>query len=601
MISSTTWVAGLDEFSTVQVFSEETLISTECAEEELQGQLRHKTDAALQAREGCRVSRRKMSRRDVLKGFGLAGLGTVLTACGSEAVKDAVIFDKRVETVVRETVLVTATPVVVEKIISPIPMATEPVHPKEREELSARIHYKHPDHVFGDPHPFYHDRTWYLYYLGNGFTSRLVKSSNLLSWEEIPLTHTPRRAGDPDLAPYYAVFLFWDGAAKVFRTYHGWAQNIMHSQVSTNLWHWDFAPSSYDIPPQPRYSRQRDPFVFWNEDEQAYWCLMTCSVKGKSVGEAGAVAFASSKDLQTWESRGDLYFPGTIGEPEVPQMFKIGNKWYLLASILPTPIKRFGEPSYWVSDSPTGPWSAMVPGSLDGSNLNAGSIGFDGKRRLLFGWIPLTTIEAHGQLTWGGHLALPREVYQLPDGALGTRLEPEVGRRIRGEKLFPDGSKELRPETGSWRIAGEAVFEGPEDYGQATLPGTYARIDMDLTLVSGASNTLAGVMLTDTHLAWPIEIALDRAACRLVVMARWHRLDRKVYSELPIASCEGIHRMRVIIEADIVEVFLDDRYSLAARIPNELRSASVHLFAEGASMTFRDVSVYSLNDLNHSN
>ncbi len=288
-----------------------------------------------------------------------------------------------------------------------------------------KLHYIHPEHIIGDVHPYFHDGRWYVYYLAPGFYSKLMTSSDLLDWEQVPISHTPPGADDPDLAPYYVLGVFRDEIGDVYRTYHGWTGSNMYSHTSTDLLHWDFAPLAYRVLAQyQRYSGQRDPYVFWNEAEQQYWCVMTCRVRGYDASQDGAIGYASSPDLQHWEGRGDLHFTGTTREPEVPQVFKIGETWVLLASIH-TGVE-VGKPSYWTSDSPTGPWTAHLPDSLDGGDLAAANVGFDGERWLLMGWIPLTTTAAHGRYTWGGHLAFPREVILMDDGSLGTRLEPGI-------------------------------------------------------------------------------------------------------------------------------------------------------------------------------
>ena len=63
-------------------------------------------------------------------------------------------------------------------------------------------------------------------------------------------------------------------------------------------------------------------------------------------------------------------------------------------------------------------------------------------------------------------------------------------------------------------------------------------------------------------------------------------------AELPA----GQHRLRVVVEEDIVEAFLDDRYALAARMPETLDGASVELVACGAA-GFENISLYRLRAL----
>lgn len=430
------------------------------------------------------------------------------------------------------------------------------------------LHYIHPEHIIGDVHPFFHEGMWYIFYLAPGFHSKLMRSSDLLHWEQVPITHSPPEPGDSDLAPYFVLGVFRDVEQGVFRTYHGWTADNMHSHVSEDLLHWEFAPASYRILAQyQRYMSQRDPYVFWNDEEGQYWCVMTCKVKGFDDEVNGAVGYASSPDLQHWEGRGDLLFPETIREPEVPQVFRIGEKWYLLASIH-TGVE-VGKPSYWVSDHSTGPWSSG--GSLDGSNLAAANVGFDGQRWLLMGWIPLTTTAAHGHYTWGGHLALPRELVQFVDGSLGTRLEPGIGTSIRGEQLFnaridcfgatrEDCTSEL-PITWS---EGETVLD---------LPAASNGIDATLRLRPGQDCDYAGLRLAEF-----IDVGLDLGQRRLVI-TRTGRYGQ-VFAELPLAPMDS-YDMRIIWEDDLIEIFVNDRYSLCARLPSALATPTLEFVSTG--------------------
>jgi len=77
------------------------------------------------------MSIKKISRREMLKGLGLAAVGTTLAACTPQVVKETVvvekIVEKPVEKIVKETVIVQGTPQVVEKVITVAPAPPEPI------------------------------------------------------------------------------------------------------------------------------------------------------------------------------------------------------------------------------------------------------------------------------------------------------------------------------------------------------------------------------------------------------------------------------------------------------------------------------------------
>ena len=433
----------------------------------------------------------------------------------------------------------------------------------------ASVHYLPRGYALGDVHPYYEQGVYYLFYLKPGaYDSALIRSTNLLDWTEVELRHGPPPPGDWH-RPYYVLGVFRDRHAGGYRSYYG-CRNRMVGSVSTDLLTWASAPLSECIPEQPdRYDRQRDPYVFWNEGDRRYWCVMTCRVKGAPEAKAGAVGYATSADLKTWQPHGDLFYPGDIGEPECPQLFRLGARWYLLASVYDRAV---GKASYWVADAPTGPWTVSRPASLDGKDLCAAQVVSDGQRHLLFGWIPLTASRP-GQQHWGGHLALPREVYQTADGALATRLEPAAGAAIRGDPLF---------RTNALAVAaadGQAV---------AMLPGCTGRLDIALELRAGRGCTRSGVLLGRC------EVAVDFDGQRLVVRGA----AGETVSELPVAaSAETAARLRVVADGDIVEAFLDDRYSLAARLPLDVSAGAAAVYACSGSACFTNISVHRLKAL----
>ena len=76
-----------------------------------------------------------MSRRELLRYFGLASAGLALAACQAKVVKETVLVEKAVEKVVKETVIVAGTPKVVEKEVEKVVKETVVV---EKAAVSSR-------------------------------------------------------------------------------------------------------------------------------------------------------------------------------------------------------------------------------------------------------------------------------------------------------------------------------------------------------------------------------------------------------------------------------------------------------------------------------
>ena len=107
---------------------------------------------------------------------------------------------------------------------------------------------------------------------------------------------------------------------------------------------------------------------------------------------------------------------------EMPEIFKIGEWWYLVYS----EYSQQNKILYRMSKSLKGPWIRPKDDAFDGSAYYAGRTAFDGNRRILFGWVPTKlNCEDMNQYEWGGTL-VPHEVYQREDGTLGTKVPDSV-------------------------------------------------------------------------------------------------------------------------------------------------------------------------------
>lgn len=416
------------------------------------------------------------------------------------------------------------------------------------QEAKQSLHFKPLDHALGDVHPFFRDGECFLYYLKPWkYESALLRSRDLLHWTETPITHdTPKP--DDWISPYFVLGVFRDPTANVFRSFYGHAQGRMVSSVSSDLLHWSCAPKEFSVPPGDYYQRRRDPFVFWIPETREFGCVMTTQMKDRPKEHAGAISLATSSDLKQWHDHGPIIDPGDIGEPECPQMFRLGQHWYLLASIYDRAV---GQPVYWMSDKPTGPWSKEPTGKLDGKDLCAAQLAFDGDTPLLFGWIPLTAAKP-GKQTWGGHLALPREVHALPDGTLSTRLPVRLTEHFAQLpwRAIPDFTITAQPHSleGQWQtLAAEFTLRIPEGIGEV-------RVNIA---------PLGQIIL----LRHQLRVLDAKGEC-------WSDLTAELPTNQPIF-------IRLFVEDDIVELFVNDRYSLATRLPPVKGPVSLALETDG--------------------
>lgn len=432
--------------------------------------------------------------------------------------------------------------------------------------VQAELHYKPAGHVLGDVHPFFCDGECFLYYLKpNGYRSALARSRDLMHWREADITHGPL-GPDDWMEPWFVLGVFRDDAEGVFRSFYGTREGRMASSVSHDLLHWSCAPREFHVPSASYYRRRRDPFVFWIPEMKCYGCVMTTWMADCPKDTGGALSLATSPDLKEWTDHGAIIHPGDIDEPECPQMFTLGGRWYVLASVYQGQGKKggVGGPSYWVSESPLGPWPKRPSGVLDGRHNCAAQVAFDGATLLLFGWIPLKPSHEGRRKSWGGHLALPREVYALPDGLLGCRL-PQRTQQHLGE--LP------------WReVSGFAIGSVARTVGET---GEEGRCDICVEFTLEMPGTVKTVRVGIVPLG---EVVIQHGSIRIVDAEGEVRSE--IDAEIPAGQPVTV---QVLVEADMVEVFVRDRYAVVARLPAREGRRRLTVQGEGVGGSFRDV------------
>ena len=191
---------------------------------------------------------------------------------------------------------------------------------------------------------------------------------------------------------------------------------VMHA-VSDDGLKWTKVPEDTFYAPD-HYSTDdfRDPQVFWNEEAGCYWLII--AARDEKLG--GIVARYRSDDLKTWELMDPLYAPKRQHMLECPDLFKMGEKYFLMYS--------WDCVTYYaVSDSINGPFVQAedpILASTEFSFYAAKTAELNGTRYLC-GWIgrKFEPTDA-GAYSWAGTM-MNHELVLLEEGKLGIR-EPHT-------------------------------------------------------------------------------------------------------------------------------------------------------------------------------
>ena len=107
----------------------------------------------------------------------------------------------------------------------------------------------------------------------------------------------------------------------------------------------------------------RDPWVYFDEAAGEYRMLLTARAREGAVDSRGVIGLARSRTLDDWEVLPPIASPGEFGHMEVPQLERIGDRWYLFFSAyewahsaqrVDAGLALCGT-HYLVADTPSGP------------------------------------------------------------------------------------------------------------------------------------------------------------------------------------------------------------------------------------------------------
>lgn len=316
-----------------------------------------------------------------------------------------------------------------------------------------KIHYKPDNAWFGDCMPFVRDGVYYLFHqrdfrnpgplpVCQPFGWDLVTTRDFVHYEDLG-TAIPCGGKNEQDQFIFAGSVFW-GEGKYHAFYTGYnreypeqgkpSQVLMHAS-SQDLLHWEKSKKALALAPQPGYDDTdwRDPFVLWDTENQEYLLILGARLSGNKHQLTGRTVYFTSKNLEDWVFHGDFWAPGLFTMHEMPDLFKMGNWWYLLTTEYSDRCKTI----YRMSKSLHGPWIAPADDAFDGRAYYAARTASCGEQRVLFGWVPTReTQNDKSDFIWGGAY-LAHEIVQRDDGSLGVKIPDSVWNAFHNRKPLP--------------------------------------------------------------------------------------------------------------------------------------------------------------------
>lgn len=442
----------------------------------------------------------------------------------------------------------------------------------------------------GDCIPFFHNNTWYLYWLVdsahhaalNGLGGHqwvLSTTKDLINWKHHPISLGIDEEWEKSICTGSVVF-----ANNRFYAYYATRLINNEGKVNEKL---SYAISNDGVKfikqkPNPFYTSApgysqkdfRDPKVI--VDSNGIFHLFVSSKKDSSLmqGADGALVHLTSKDLKKWEVKEPI-LTGQRSVPECPDYFYWSGWYYLIYG-------HHGNTFYVKSRSPYGPWQEPKYQTLneDWSNV-AKTAEFTNGRRIAAAWIPSRKDNKDdGREIFGGS-AVFREVVQHEDGTLGTKFPPE---------MIPSASAPLRLN-----------FKHDS---MTTMP------DAESYLISAPNGIGAGYFESipvNCRITAEIEPIGDNEEYGLYLRsnakaAGGYRLNFSANNRVVTLATTSIHavdnlnntiKVDIIMKDDIIDVSVDNRRCIVNRLP-EQKGKMLWLYAKHGYVKFKSIKVSPL-------
>lgn len=481
-----------------------------------------------------------------------------------------------------------------------------------------RLFYKPKKGYLGDVVPFYDENSkqFKLFYI---FDNRkdsepqkpdifwyLLSTNDFLDYEEHGKVISGGKKEDQDYG------IGTGSVIKVDRSYHAFytgtniynkeqekpEQAICHA-VSNDLLNWKKTPEHMFYAKEDIYEKHdfRDPFVFWNEEEKQYWMFITTRIKEGPTKRRGCIALYKSKDLEKWNIHEPYFKPNLYYVLECPDLFRIGEWWYLLFS-----ENNEVSTHYRMSRSLAGPWKSAVNDTLDASSFYAAKTASDGNKRYLFGWVPRKTGKNdYNNWEWGGNLIV-HEIFQDTDGSLSVKVPDSI------DKLLSNNMRStLTPITGNWDRKGDSISaEASEGFvysvSKEKMPSS-CKISADIRFEESVKDL--GIMLRvseDYDSAYYIRLEPKKSRIVFDMFPRKSLYPRYTVTTINDSAFIPGHeryikllpnktyKLKVFVENDICVIYLDNKVALTSRIYN-LKQGKWGLFVNEGKAFFNEVKV----------
>ena len=505
-------------------------------------------------------------------------------------------------------------------------METVPRHGERRDLAPCNtLHFRPEGALVGDAAFFSRGEECHIFYLSNRLDTppRLPRcqldhavSTDLLHWEGLPPALLPGDPGAPDDDGIGGPTIVQDGEAyQMFCA--GTNPQVIYRARSDDLVAWEKDdPLKPVIAPDPRWyvphdapvedpyllTAWRDPFLFYDDAGEQYVMLTTARLNHGPLWERGCVAWTVSKDLKSWQVKPPLYSPGIGAALEVTEIFKMGERYYLVFCHGETNTTR-----YRIAERLEGPYRRPADDILLPNYMYAPRTAVMRGERYLIPWVadriggtddyqPEWGGEGYA---WGGALGTPQHIRTLPDGGIGL-FYPQLVDRLAGEALLdPNLLAQTRAGRGVWKgVSGKLSASSDQGLARSMLAtgGGDFILSCEVTVKRGAA---AGLILRGSatgEAGYFLRLEPDAGVVALWRYPRPWVVSRPLAMKItPDLDYNRPMELKVLLHRHVLDAYLNDRLVIS-RAVHDYKEGRFGFFVEDAEAEFAALAASELRE-----
>lgn len=460
--------------------------------------------------------------------------------------------------------------------------------------------------VCADVIPFYEDGVYYMFYLrdyrnieekGEGCPWCLLSTKDFIHYEDKGPVLLRGTEEEQDLYVFTGCVIKYKDEYRIYYTGHnphlrkqGLPEQKVLMAKSKDLIHWDKVKDFVmEAPSNLEPHDYRDPFVYYDEEKQKYGMLLAARFKNDNpTFSKGFTLVAYSNDLDNWEvADKPFYAPNSYFTHECPDLFKMGDWWYLVFSEFTDKIVT----TYRMSKSIDGPWITPKINNFDGHAFYAAKSLFDGKRRIMLGWNCIKNHETDFEYwQWGGTI-IPHELVQQPDGTLMVKCLDEIKNCFDEEISSPETNRlgDVTKTDNKYSLNGE----GTNIVMFSEMP-QICKIEMNFTTFDEIGDF--GVILREqNNLDQFYKVKFEPKFNRLAYDI-YPRKDNSKHLQVDVERHLELktgqeNKLIIIVQESVLEVYVNDLVAMSTRM-FDYKTGNFGIYSHNTKVVFQNIKIF---------